>query len=193
MADRPNENLSKKVITQRDEYFKQDSYSLGDIDTRVNSADALIQDIQRAYNDKNGSRLVTSGHQWGSKVAQLKEAHIKLNRYYEDLTNEEITVNRIETKAAWRNLVFRVGTTAAVALTIGTAYSIAGYFDNVYLPLQQKTVTYYYEGKHHATPPVDPSKYEEPQKVVSVTGSTKGNPLSISSSKSFAVAGEPKL
>jgi hypothetical protein len=79
--------------------------------------------------------------------------------------------------------LFRVGTTALVALTLGTAYSISGNIDSLYLPLQQKTITYYYEGKHHPTPPLDPSKYEEPKKVVAVTGSNKGKLMSIQTPK----------
>lgn len=85
------------------------------------------------------------------------------------------------------------GATAMVVLTLGGAYSIAGNSESLYLPLQQKTVTYYYDNKYHPIQPTEPSKYEAPKKVVTVTGATKGKPLSISngSSKLGAIAGVP--
>jgi hypothetical protein len=173
MAERPNSNISKPLVGKINTSKGAIKGQMHHPDVYLTDVDDLIQKL-----DLTQSRAqwpaVSTAHAWKAVVHNLKRHHNLLYEYYNDITNEENTTNRIETKAAWRNLLFRVGTTALVALTLGGAYSIAGNSDSLYLPLQQKTITYYYEEKHHLKPPTDPSKYEAPTKEVKVTGSSKG-------------------
>ncbi len=176
MADRPNENISKQLIDKirscRTSFTGQKGvHTTPHILSSAESALLTYQSIDHDVNTKN--KFLTAK----ADIVQLKNQYKLLLEYYKVTTNDENTINRVETKAAWRNLLFRVSTTALVALTLGGAYSIAGNSDSLYLPLQQKTITYYYEEKHHSEPPADLSKYEEPKKVVKVTGSSKGKPL----------------
>jgi hypothetical protein len=194
MADRLNEDLTSKLFSKAE----SNKLALGmqehltDYNASITKINALSNKFKGIGNQ--GLKLTpANGAQWARDLSSIKGCLVSLNEHHNKIMEEENVINRIETKAAWRNLLFRIGTTAAVALTIGIAYSIAGNVDSFYLPLQQKTVTYYYEGKHHAIPPSDPSKYEEPKKVVTVTGASKGNPIAMPSPKTFAVAGEPKL
>ncbi|OUS07333.1 hypothetical protein A9Q81_01250 [Gammaproteobacteria bacterium 42_54_T18] len=192
MADRPNENISKQVIKKIAEV--KDTFTnnktIGEFDLIQPPASAALVKL----NSLRGSTptgtpehntLITIENGFRSTFNQYE----LLFEYYKITTNSESVINRVETNAAWRNLLFRVGTTALVALTLGGAYSIAGNSDGLYLPLQQKTITYYYEGKHHPAPPADPTKYEEPEKVVTVTGSSKGKPLGISQPKTQLATG----
>ncbi len=173
MADRPNSNVSKPLVEKINTSRNAKKRKIEDPEKYLKDIDDLIQKLDLAQRNGRWPDISQSGP-WRGTIHKLKHHHDLLYEYYSEITNEENTTNRIETKAAWRNLLFRIGTTALVAFTLGGAYTVAGNFDNVYLPLQQKTITYYYEEKHHPVPPADPSKYEEPDKVVTVTGSNKG-------------------
>ncbi len=193
MADRPNEYITKNYFRRQAKLDEDSAKLYGSLKDNLENINQVYNQIAERINTPSTATLHQQGSQWMQGLEDTRRYMIKSREAYDKSLNEENVVNRIETKAAWRNLLFRVSTTAAVAFTLGLAYSIAGSVDFLYLPLQQKTITYYYEGKHHTAPPADPSKYKEPEKVVTVTGVSKGKPLSIQSPKPFAVAGEPKL
>jgi len=192
MADRPNESLSMKFMKAKDHVTNENKSVPESVEDALVNLDVLQQFILGAARKEPsaaGETLISSSKNWIKHIKMWEESYRDLYKSYEDMINQELIINRIETKAAWRNLIFRVSTTALVALTLGGAYSLAGNSDSLYLPLQQKTITYYYEGKHHPVPPVDPTKYEEPEKVVTVTGSSKGKPLAISQPKTQLATG----
>ncbi len=175
MADRPNSSISKQLLE------KSKNARNGKHPAPVQDLEPIIELIEtlNLAHKNNSWPSVSEARHWHGSLLNFKQYYDMLYKYYSEVTSEESIINRIETKAAWRNLIFRVGTTALVALTLGGAYSIAGNSDSLYLPLQQKSITYYYEGKHHPIPPADPTKYEEPKKVVTVIGKAKGKHLSI--------------
>lgn len=191
MADRPFENLSMKLKEKIEKLKWNKGYHYTTPEKLMESMKSQITDIDTidltylAHKDKGG--------RWENLLSRNSIAYSQALQYAKKWEDEQNGLLDIERKAARIALTYRFYTTLAVALTIGTVYSIAGNSDRLYLPLQQKTVTYYYEGKHHLTPPSDPSKYKEPQKVVTVTGTSKGKPMSIHSPKPFAVSVEPKL
>lgn len=58
-----------------------------------------MQRISTAINLTDGDPLRVSGHQWRVDVEVIRNKYTKLRELYDDLANEELTINRIETKA----------------------------------------------------------------------------------------------
>ena len=148
MADRPNESLTNKFLKAIESHLKtlkHKTKTSEQINQKISSLmKSLKVDLQsHGYQHLNGERqrqLRISEASWQRELNELKVDFNRLYEQYEFSTKEEYAINRIETKAGWRNLSFRVGTTAAVAFTLGLTYTIAGNVDAIHLPLLTKQV-----------------------------------------------------
>jgi hypothetical protein len=141
---------------------------------------SLFTDINNHVNTKSLETCKSRALQWDILISNLSAHYASNRKTFDDYLGEEATINRVETTNGWRNFWFRVGTTLSVALVLGAVYTLAGNYDKLYLPLQHKTVTYYYDHKIQLKPPQDLTKYDAPRKVVTVTGSPNGkNPIKL--------------
>lgn len=161
MAERPNESITNKVETERKNYLGENNYTHHEHKTALSSIEVLQKQLRDLGNNKDNTqeRVRTSIGNWIKQIDNLENCYKRLHKKYDYLLDHEITVQRVESKAAWRNLFFRVGTTGAIALTLAICYSIAANVDWIYLPLQQKTIIHLYEDKLTRIAP-DPDKYD---------------------------------
>jgi hypothetical protein len=177
---RPHEDVSSRLLNKVKEY--RDGVNLNN-NTRIYNDKTYIEKFSDILKDLKSQMGSTNSHfssnarKWHPEIDTLKKEYEKLYKFYSKISSDEQVINRVETNAARRALLYR-GLTTALVLGLTTAvYSTVGNSDDMYLPLQSKTVTYYYDGKTHPVPPKDPAKYEKPRKVVTVTGSSKSTSI----------------
>ncbi len=169
---RPNEELSNEARKKASNIMSKIG-QLPSADALIKLTSLLKEEFSHYSNNKNKEQLIKRLPNWNDRLDALSNHYSSLITLLEDYIAEEETINRVERTAARRNLRYRVGTTVLIVVTTMSAYSLGGSVDWVYLPLQQKTITYYYDDKIQLDPPKDLSRYEVPRKVISVTGSTK--------------------
>lgn len=156
-----SDQVTKDVFSGRERYLLGADYPTSTYESNI-----------KIFNTVEASKNLPDG--LSGQIKSLRSAYIALHNAYKNVADHELTVQRVDREASWRAFWFRVGTTAAIAILLGGIYTLAGNFDNIYLPLQHKTVVHYYDGKVQPTAP-DMDKYEKTKTEVEVTGSTKGS------------------
>ncbi len=174
MIERP---LSEKAIKQAKEILeKRNSLpSTGQIKALT---DKLFIDIEFYTKNKPKEEQLKRHRSWKTSLSELTKHYDGVSKALLDYIGEEELIKRVETDGAKRNLYFRVGTTAAIALTMAIAYSIAANCSWIYLPFVSKTVIHQYKKIETELAP-DPKKYKLTKTTTLVDKGIKGKRLAI--------------
>lgn len=182
MAERPHETLVRSLEKELDKTINKNPFTKDHHSKTSDHLSSLFQTINSLKNknkDELYNSVQTSNNVWSGLIDSGIRNYNHLYENYCELNNQENIIKRIETDASWRTFKFRVGTTATIAFILGLVYSIAGNCDYIYLPLQNKTVIHYYDGKSHPTPPPK-EQYNKIKTDVNVSNTSKPKYLGIS-------------
>ena len=178
MIERP---LSDKAIKLTQEILKKRN-SLPTTGQHQSLVDKLYGDIEFYTKNKPQEEQLKRQRHWKASMTEITNHYDGVSKVLLDYIDQEELINRVETDGAKRNLYFRVGTTAAVALTMAIAYSIAANCSWIYLPFVNKTVIHQYE-KIESNQAPDPAKFKLTNTITTVDKGIKGKRMAIAPPK----------
>jgi len=131
MTARPYQALTEKMLNTKNKIvgsFVRSPKSAEDFNNLTNT---LLYNITNHLTNLGGKpediREMRSdrGSDWTQNMSDVRSGYVALYRAYENLINEEKIINRIETRAHIRALLFRFLTTLAIGAGIMITYYLA--------------------------------------------------------------------